>query len=200
MSPELLFPLCTFAAVTSITPGPNNTMILASGLNYGFRRSLPHLFGITCGFAFLIFCVGFGLHAVFVRFPVLQLILKYGGALYLLWLAWKLANAAPMRTDQAAASRPMGFAGAAAFQWINPKAWVMGVSAMTTYLPQGFGVADVALLSLVFGLIGTVCVGAWALFGVAMRRVLTNPRSVRVFNVVMALLLVATLYPILTAA
>ena len=199
MPPDLLLPLCTFAAVSSITPGPNNTMILASGLNYGFSRSLPHLFGICCGFTFMIFATGLGLHAVFVQVPMLQTILKYGGALYLLWLAWKLAHAAPMNAGQANLSKPMGFLNAAAFQWVNPKAWVMSVSALTTYLPQGFGVADVALLAGVFGVIGLFCVGSWALFGVAMRRVLQDPRSVRIFNVAMALLLVATLYPLLTA-
>ena len=197
MSLELILPLCTFAAVTTITPGPNNTMILASGLNYGFMRSVPHLFGICCGFAFMIFATGLGLHAVFEQVPMLQTILKYGGAIYLLWLAWKLAHAAPMKGEQAGLSKPMGFFGAAAFQWINPKAWVMALSALTTYLPQGFQVGDVALLASVFGVIGIFCVGAWALFGVAMRRVLQDPRSVRIFNVAMALLLVATLYPML---
>lgn len=197
MSLELLLPLCTFAAVSSITPGPNNAMILASGLNYGFVRSLPHLFGITCGFAFMIFATGMGLHAVFEQVPMLQVVLKYGGAIYLLWLAWKLAHAAPMSGEQAALSKPMGFFGAAAFQWINPKAWVMALSALTTYLPQGFKASDVALLAGVFGVIGIFCVGAWALFGVAMRRVLQDPRSVRIFNIAMALLLVATLYPML---
>ncbi|MYM65587.1 LysE family transporter [Pseudoduganella sp. FT55W] len=197
MSPELLLPLCTFAAVSSITPGPNNTMILASGLNYGFVRSLPHLFGITCGFTFMIFATGMGLHVVFEQFPMLQTILKYGGAIYLLWLAWKLAHAAPMTGEQASLSKPMGFFGAAAFQWINPKAWVMALSALTTYLPQGFTVLDAATLAGIFGVIGVFCVGAWAMFGVAMRRVLQDPRSVRIFNIVMALLLVATLYPML---
>lgn len=197
MSLELLLPLCTFAAISSITPGPNNTMILASGLNYGFVRSLPHLFGITCGFTFMIFATGLGLHTVFEQVPMLQSILKYGGAIYLLWLAWKLAHAAPMSGEQASLSKPMGFWGAAAFQWINPKAWVMSLSALTTYLPEGFKVVDVALLAGVFGFIGVFCVGAWALFGVAMRRLLQDPRSVRIFNVVMALALVATLYPLL---
>jgi threonine/homoserine/homoserine lactone efflux protein len=199
MSLDLLLPLCAFAAVTTITPGPNNTMILASGLNYGFARSMPHLFGICCGFTFMIFATGLGLHAVFVQFPLLQVILKYVGAIYLLWLAWKLAHAAPMSAEQTSLSKPMGFVGAAAFQWINPKAWVMALSALTTYLPQGFKVGDVALLAGVFGVIGIFCVGAWALFGVAMRRVLQDPRSVRIFNVIMALLLVATLYPMFMA-
>ena len=197
MSPDLLFPLCTFAAICTITPGPNNAMILASGLNYGFARSLPHLFGICCGFAFLIFATGLGLHAVFDQAPILQVILKYAGALYLLWLAWKLAHAAPMSAEQAGLSRPMSFFGAAAFQWINPKAWVMAVGALTTYLPPGFKALDVAMLAGVFGVIGIFCVGSWALFGVAMRRVLQGARAVRIFNLVMALLLVGSLYPIL---
>jgi len=197
MHPDLLLPLCTFATITTITPGPNNTMMLASGLNYGFTRSLPHLFGICCGFAFMIFATGLGLHAVFDQVPMLQVILKYAGALYLLWLAWKLAHAAPMSAEQAAVSKPMSFFGAAAFQWINPKCWVMAVGALTTYLPPGFKALDVAVLASVFGLVGIFCVGSWALFGMAMRRVLQDARSVRIFNLVMALLLVGSLYPIL---
>ena len=197
MSPDLLLPLCTFAVVSSITPGPNNTMILASGLNYGFKRSLPHLFGICGGFSFMVVAVGFGLQAVFEAVPMLQLILKYLGAIYLLWLAWKLAHAAPMSAEQAQLSKPLGFWGAAAFQWINPKAWVMILSAMSTYLPPHAHLADVFLLALVFLLIGFVCVGAWALFGVVLRGFLQDPRSVRIFNVSMALLLLASLYPML---
>lgn len=199
MSPDLLPPLCAFAVVSYITPGPNNAMILVSGLSYGLRRSLPHLFGITCGFSFMIFATGMGLHAVFEQFPMLQTILKYVGAIYLLWLAWKLAHAAPMSSDQARVSKPMGFFGAAAFQWVNPKAWVMAISALTTYLPHGFQVVDVAILSGIFGVVGTPCVAAWAIFGVGMRRVLQNPRSERIFNLTMAVLLVATLYPLLMA-
>lgn len=200
MSIELFLPLCTFAAISSITPGPNNTMILASGLNYGFRRSLPHLFGICSGFTFMIFATGVGLHTVFQQVPLLQVLLKYAGAAYLLWLAWKLAHAAPMSASEASTSKPMTFFAAAAFQWVNPKAWVMAIGALTTYLPAGFKVLDVAMLAAVFGLIGIFCVGAWASFGVAMRQVLQDARSVRIFNVVMALALVASLYPILQGA
>ncbi len=200
MSLELFLPLCTFAAISSITPGPNNTMMLASGLNYGLRRSLPHLFGICSGFTFMIFATGVGLHTVFQQVPMLQVLLKYAGAAYLLWLAWKLAHAAPMSASLAAGSKPMSFLAAAAFQWVNPKAWVMAIGALTTYLPAGFKVLDVAMLAAVFGVIGIFCVGSWAMFGVAMRQVLQNERSVRIFNVVMALALVASLYPILLGA
>jgi threonine/homoserine/homoserine lactone efflux protein len=192
---------CAFAVISSITPGPNNMMILASGLNFGLARSLPHLAGIVLGFAFMVLAVGLGLHAVFTALPWLQTVLKYAGAAYLLWLAWKLARAAPMGTESTGSStaRPMTFLGAAAFQWINPKGWVMAVSAVTTYLPAAFGLADAAALAAVFGLVGGPCVALWAVFGVGMRRVLQNPRSVRIFNLVTAGLLVLSLYPILFA-
>lgn len=197
MSFDQSLAFCIFAAIASITPGPNNTMIMASGLNHGFMRSLPHLLGICAGFTFMVFATGLGLHTVFVQFPVLQTILKYVGAVYLLWLAWKLARSAPMSADPAKTAKPMSFVGAAAFQWVNPKAWVMAVSALTTYLPHAFRVVDAAVMAVVFGLIGIVCVSLWAVFGVAMRQLLRNPRSVRIFNLVTAALLVASLYPIL---
>lgn len=201
MSPDTWLAFCAFAAISSITPGPNNMMILASGLNHGLVRSLPHLAGIVLGFSFMVLGVGMGLHAVFTAVPALQTVLKYAGAAYLLWLAWKLANAAPIGAESAAApaARPMTFLGAAAFQWVNPKGWVMAVSAVTTYLPADFGLADAAMLAAVFGVVGGPCVALWAVFGVGMRRVLQNPRSVRIFNRVTAGLLVLSLYPILFA-
>ena len=199
MSFDQWLAFCAFAAISSITPGPNNMMILASGLNHGLVRSLPHLAGIVLGFAFMVLAVGLGLHAVFTAMPALQTVLKYVGAAYLLWLAWRLARAEPMGTEPGgkASSRPMTFLGAAAFQWVNPKAWVMAVTAVTTYLPSAFGLIDAAALAAVFGLVGGPAVAAWAVFGVGMRRVLQNPRSVRVFNLVTAGLLVLSLYPIL---
>ncbi len=187
---------CAFAAISSITPGPNNMMIMASGLNHGLRRSLPHLAGIVLGFMFLVFATGLGLHTVFEQVPPLQMVLKYAGAAYLLWMAWQLARSGPMAASDATPPRPMGFFAAAAFQWVNPKAWVMVIGAVTTYLPPAFGVQDVALMALLYGVVGGPCVGAWAAFGLAMRGVLQDPRSVRMFNLVMAALLVASLYPI----
>jgi threonine/homoserine/homoserine lactone efflux protein len=196
MSLDQLIAFSLFAVIASVTPGPNNTMILASGLNYGFVRSLPHMAGISIGFAVLVMATGLGLHTVFIQMPILQAILKYAGAIYLLWLAWQLAHAAPMSSEQTSASRPMTFLGAAAFQWVNPKAWVMAVGALTTYLPHAFNVADVMGMALFFGLVCAPCVAIWAVFGQGMRRILQNPRTVRIFNIVMAGLLVASLYPI----
>lgn len=198
MTTDQLIAFCAFAAISSITPGPNNTMVLASGLNHGFHRSLPHIAGISIGFAILVLGTGAGLHAVFTAVPPLQTLLKYGGALYLLWLAWKLARSGPMQDNNAqGAERPMSFLGAAAFQWINPKAWVMAVGAVTTYLPHAFGLADAMLMAAVYGAICAPCVAAWAGCGVALRGWLQDPRAVRIFNVAAAALLVASLYPML---
>lgn len=197
MTTEQLLAFCAFAVITLVTPGPNNMMVLASGLNYGFVRTLPHLAGIAFGFALMVFLTGAGLHTVFVRFPVIHTVLKYVGAAYLLWLAWHLARSGPMDDERRGRERPMGFVGAAAFQWVNPKAWVMAVGAISTYLPNASHLPDVALLAVIYGMLGAPCIGLWAGFGVAMRRVLTDARSVRIFNGVAAALLVASLYPIL---
>ena len=125
MTAELLLAFAGFAFVSSVTPGPNNAMLLASGVNYGFRRTVPHIAGISLGCVAMLILVGLGLGRLFAAVPQLYLILRYAGAAYLLWLAWKIATAGPM-TDQKAASRPMTFWQAAAFQWVNPKAWILG--------------------------------------------------------------------------
>jgi threonine/homoserine/homoserine lactone efflux protein len=158
---------------------------------------VPHLIGICCGVAIMVLAVGMGLHVVFETVPVLQVVLKYLGAAYLAWLAWKLANAKPMGEGSKAVAKPMGFVGAAAFQWLNPKAWMMVVSAVTNYLPHGFHLRDVLIIAAIFIVIGLPCVGAWASFGANMQRVLRDPKSVRIFNLTMAALLLASLYPVL---
>lgn len=193
MTADQLLAFCAFAAITSITPGPNNIMMLASGVNHGFVRSMPHLAGISSGFSFMVLAMGLGMHAVFVAVPVLQSVLKYLGAAYLLWLAWRLATSAPMSSTQTTVAKPITFWGAAAFQWVNPKAWVMALGAVTAYLPHSFQLFDAALLAGVFGAVNLPCVAVWAAFGTAMRQVLQNPKSVRVFNLVTASLLVLSL-------
>ncbi|ABE49633.1 MULTISPECIES: LysE family translocator [Methylobacillus] len=197
---ELLLGLVVFATVTSITPGPNNLMLMASGLNYGFRRSLSHLLGISIGFGAMVLIIGLGAQSLFERYPLLHVLMKYAGAVYLCWLAFRIA-AAP--TDGVGGpstntAKPFTFFQAAAFQWVNPKAWVMAVAALTAYLPQPSGTADVVLLSGVFMLVNLPCVGAWAGFGVMLRRILSQPRRMRMFNRVTALLLLMSIFPILT--
>lgn len=190
--------LLLFALVSSITPGPNNTMLLASGVNFGFLRSLPHMLGISCGFALLILTVGLGLGALFERVPVLHTVLRYVGAAYLLWLAWKMARAAPPDARGDGNARPLGFLGAAAFQWVNPKAWVMAFGAITAYLPDQ-SVRSVVIVTLVFALVNLPSVGLWTGCGTMLRSLLQNPVRLRRFNLLMALLLVASLYPMLAA-
>ena len=200
MSPDLFIALISYAFVTSVTPGPNNFMLLASGVNFGLVRTIPHALGISAGFFSLLAACGLGLGALLTAFPSLHTALKFAGGAYMLYLAWRIASARSLGEGREANARPMTLLEAAAFQWVNPKAWVMAIGALTTYLPAGFKVLDVAMLAAVFGLIGIFCVGAWASFGVAMRQVLQDARSVRIFNVVMALALVASLYPILQGA
>ena len=194
---DLLTAFVLFAFVSSITPGPNNTMLLASGVNFGVRRSIPHALGISVGFMVMVMAVGLGLGEVFKAWPVLYSILRYGGAAYLLYLAWKIATSGPLGTTGPGSSRPLGFWGAAAFQWVNPKAWVMAVGAITTYTPAQGYVLNVIVIAAVFALVNLPSVGVWVMFGSALRNVLQNPRWLMLFNLLMATLLVISLYPLL---
>ncbi|MFP4893666.1 LysE family translocator [Paraburkholderia sp. EG304] len=184
-----------FALVTSITPGPNNTMLLASGVNFGFRRTLPHLSGISVGVVLLMLSVGVGLGEAFVHFPVLYTVLEVVSVAYLLYLAWKIGTSGELKLRNGE-RRPMRFHEAIAFQWVNPKAWMMVLTAATTiHLSNSFGMNAIAMAA-VFYVIGFPCICVWAGFGTAMREVLSNPKRLRIFNVAMALLLVGSLYPI----
>ncbi|MEN2469326.1 MULTISPECIES: LysE family translocator [Burkholderia] len=184
-----------FALVTSITPGPNNTMLLASGVNFGFRRTMPHLFGISIGVAILMLSVGFGLGEAFKRMPVLYTILEAASVAYLLYLAWRIGTSGEVKAH-GAKPRPMTFIEAAAFQWVNPKAWMMVLTAATTVrLSADYGM-NAAWMAVVFILIGFPCICLWAAFGLGLRRFLSNRRALRIFNVTMAVLLILSLYPL----
>lgn len=196
MTTELLLAFVAFALVTSITPGPNNMMLLASGVNFGIRRSLPHMLGISLGFMLLVIAVGMGLGQVFERLPVLHEVLRYGGAAYLLYLAWKIAQAGAPQGRDTPAAKPFTFLQAAAFQWVNPKAWIMAISAITTYTPHEGFFTNVLLIAALFALVNCPSVGLWTVAGSLLRNWLDNPRALRTFNIAMALLLVASLYPI----
>lgn len=187
-----------FAFVTSITPGPNNLMLLASGVNHGFRATIPHMLGISCGFLLMLLAVGFGLGEVFARHPVIYSMMKWAGTFYLLYLAWRIANAGIVDDAAARTGRRalLGLPGAALFQWVNPKAWVMAVSAFSIYVPPAPGWLVVTTMSVFFAAINLPCVSCWALFGSRLRRWLGDSRRARGFNIAMALLLVASLVPI----
>jgi len=192
---SLLGPLALFALVASITPGPNNVMLAASGLNFGVRRSVPHMLGVSVGFSLMLVLVGLGLGAAFQRLPVLYDVLKYAGALYLLYLAWKIATAGPLENGTTR-GRPFTFLQAALFQWVNPKAWVMAVGVIATYTPQHGFFGNLLIAALVCWAVNLPSIGVWVMFGSVLRRWLHRPAAIRGFNVTMALLLVASLYPV----
>jgi threonine/homoserine/homoserine lactone efflux protein len=198
-TPELFGALLLFAFASSITPGPNNTMLMASGANFGLRASLAHMSGVTLGFVGLIALCGLGLAGVFAAFPPLHLLLKWGGAAYLLYLAWKIGTAKGIGAG-AVGARPMTFPQAAAFQFVNPKGWAMALGTVSTYVPARGFIANLSAALLIFAAITSFSVITWTAFGVVLRRFLDRPAVLRTFNLVMALLLVASLYPLLTEA
>lgn len=195
-------PLDTFAALvlfaftTSITPGPNNMMLFTSGVNFGFRRTIPHMLGIGAGFLSLLLAVGLGLGALLHTVPALYTALKFAGGAYLLWIAWKIGSSRSLSEGKTSAA-PMSFLSAAAFQWINPKAWVMAVTAMATYTNPDLYVVSVLIVGLAFALVNVPSVSTWAGFGSALRDWLSDPVRLKWFNITMALLLVLSLWPML---
>jgi threonine/homoserine/homoserine lactone efflux protein len=197
MSFESLLALAVFAAVTSITPGPSNFMLLASGANFGFRATMPQVLGITLGFTSLLLAMGLGLGALLSAFPALHLGLKVAGASYLLYLAWRIARSSAWNDGKAARGRPLTLLESAAFQWINPKAWVVALAAVAVYTSPASPYPSIALICGVFALVNLPTVSAWAAFGVALRRFLAEPARLRRFNITMGLLLAATLWPML---
>lgn len=192
---EALAALAGFALVSSVTPGPNNLMLLTSGTNFGFIRSVPHLMGVTLGFVFLIVCVGAGLIKIFDTVPGAHLLLKTASVIYLLWLAWKIASAPPPG-DAELSAVPMTFVQASLFQWVNPKAWTMALGAISAYVPLEQPVLGVAVVAAVFGLINLPSCGLWLAMGMQFRRFMTDPVKLRAFNLTAAALLVASLYPV----
>jgi threonine/homoserine/homoserine lactone efflux protein len=184
-------PFATYTFVMSITPGPNNVMLTASGASFGFRRTLPHILGIGCGFVVQLLGVCAGLAAVFARWPQLQGTLAWLGAAYLLYLGWRMLHRTDVHGSQSV--RPLGFLQAALFQFLNPKAWVMTVTAATLFLPRELGpLASGAYMAAVMEGVGVPCMAVWALFGTALRGTIAAPRGRMIFNVVMALALVIT--------
>ncbi len=195
MSIELISAFLAFAFVSSVTPGPNNLMLMASGANFGFRRTIPHMLGIGLGFTFMVVLVGGGLMQLFDAFPVSYTVLKGGSVVYLTWLAWKIATAGQPGTGKAGGT-PLSFLQAAAFQWVNPKAWAMALTAITAYAPAR-DLSAVLFVAVIFGAVNLPTVSVWTVLGQQIKRVLTNPMRLRLFNGTMAALLLASLYPVI---
>jgi threonine/homoserine/homoserine lactone efflux protein len=194
MTHETLIALALYALVTSVTPGPNNLMLLASGVNFGFRQTIPHMLGIALGFTAMVALVGFGLGAVLTLFPIVFNVLRVLALVYMVWLSWKLASSGSLGSGDAKA-RPMTFIEAALFQWINPKAWAMALTATTLYTVPDMYYLSVILVAGTFGVINLPSVSCWAGFGVALRGFLSVPARLRIFNVGMALLLLLSTLP-----
>ncbi|MDY0329275.1 MAG: LysE family translocator [Thiomonas sp.] len=189
--------LALFAFVTSVTPGPNNLMLLASGANFGFRASIPHLLGISTGVLILLASVGLGLAELFSLWPWAEVAMKWIGALYMIYLAWRIARASPPDGSAVRESRPMRYIGAFAFQWVNPKLWLMALSVFSVYVPGSGGFSLVLAVAALFSLINLPTISVWALGGARLRHLLTEQGRVKVFNLTMAALLLATLWPML---
>ncbi len=196
MTIDLFLALLLFAFVSSITPGPNNTMVLASGVNFGVRRSIPHMLGIGCGFTLMVAIVGLGLGRIFVAYPTIYTAMKIAGGAYMLWLAWKITHAGPMGEAKTAGT-PMTFIQAALFQWVNPKGWVMAITANATYSMVGQPVLSAFIVAGAFAMMSVPSNLTWVVFGSLLRKILSDAKTLRIFNVTMAVLLVLSLAPLL---
>ena len=192
---SILFALLGFAFVATVTPGPNNLMLMAAGANFGFRRAIPHMVGIVFGVTVLTFLVGAGLMALFDAFPALGFVLKVASMAYLLWLAVKIATAKPAAGNQGSTG-PMTLIEAAAFQWINPKTWAMALSAITLYAPS-HSLSSVGIIAAVFAAVCFPAISVWTWLGTLMNKWLSSTLRLRTFNITMALLLIGSMYPVL---
>jgi len=194
---ELVFAIALFAFSAGITPGPNNIMLMTSGVNFGIKRSIPHLMGISLGFPTMILAVGLGLSAIFQAYPFIHIVIKLIGISYLLYLSWLIANSSN-KMEGKQVSKPFTFLQAAAFQWVNPKGWIMAVGAIATFtsVQQELN-SQVMTIASVFLCVAFPCAIVWLGFGVALKRLLKNERQQRIFNITMALLLVASIIPMM---
>jgi threonine/homoserine/homoserine lactone efflux protein len=194
---EIFAALAAFAFVSSITPGPNNLMLMTSGINFGMRRTVPHMLGVALGFTVMIVLIGLGIMQFIEAVPGSMLFITIASGLYLLYMAWKIAtnDTSPAESGGVSTSKPFTFLQAALFQWVNPKAWTMALTAISAYAPKSQGWIGVLVVAGVFGAINLPSTASWAVMGARMRRFLSDPVRLRTFNIVAALLLVASLYP-----
>ncbi|WP_431282776.1 LysE family translocator [Humitalea sp. 24SJ18S-53] len=193
---EYALTLFGFAIATSATPGPNVLMVAAAAAQAGVARVVPHMMGITLGFPAMLLAIALGLGWPFAAFPWLHVAMQVAGAAWLLWLAWKIASAPP--PGEAGGVVPLGFWGAAGFQWVNPKAWMIALAALPAFTTPGEPILpQAALIALVFALVSLPTLFVWAWFGTAARRLLGGGVRLRVFNGTMAFLLVLSLVPML---
>ena len=193
----MLLSIATFTLSTVMTPGPNNIMLLSSGLTFGYKRTLPHIFGVMFGFAYMDVLVGLGMGVIFEKFPIIFTILKVVGILYLFWMAYKIASSdGGYEVDKSSESKPFTFLQAAAFQWVNPKAWIMAITSISVFVTSNENsLLQVLTIAFIYLLSGVISTNSWALGGVVLKKVIKDRKSVKIFNVTMAILLVASILP-----
>lgn len=195
----MIISIATFTLSTSISPGPNNIMLLSSGLTFGYKKTIPHMTGIILGFPIMVFLVGLGMGIIFEKFPDLLSVLKFAGILYLFWMAYKIANnSSTYEIDENSKSKPFTFIQSALFQWINPKAWIMAITSISLFITTNennfFQVVIVASIYLLSAILSS---NTWIFGGVVLKKFIKNESSVRKLNIIMAILLIASVLPIL---
>ena len=194
---ELVAAMAMFAFVTSVTPGPNNMMLLASGLNFGLKRTLPHWLGVSLGHFVMLLLVGAGLESLLKAYPFVYQVMKVVGFVYLLYLAWGVARSGAPERNGEEAVQPITFLGAAAFQWVNPKAWIMAIGYFSNYMPTDASMPFVVLTCMMFSAINFPSVGLWVWLGAKLEHYLQQNSIRKIFNGTMAVLLIASMVPVL---
>ncbi len=196
MTLDVFIAFVGFIMVATVTPGPNNFMLFASGLNFGFKRTIPHILGVANGFAVLLVSVGLGLGTLLEIYPLAFTAIKVMGALYMFYLAWRIANSGPLQVGDGKA-RPLTYMEGALFQWVNPKAWVMTIVIASTYTNTDNFYLSLAIVAGVCGILNIPMVCVWPVFGTALKQFLSDPKKLRIFNIGMAIALILSLWPML---
>jgi threonine/homoserine/homoserine lactone efflux protein len=195
MNLDVLLALTLFAVVSTVTPGPNNLMLMSSGANFGFRRSMPHMTGVILGFAFMIVLVGMGLMTMFETWPISHIILKTLSVIYLIYLAYKIAFSSSPTKNCDEGAKPLTFLQACAFQWVNPKAWSMALTAISVYSPDRT-LFSIILIASIFAVANVPAGSLWTVLGQKISIILDVPRRLKIFNFTMAGCLLASIYPV----
>jgi len=195
----MVLSITSFALAGVLTPGPNNIMLLSSGLTFGYKNTIPHMLGVMLGFPIMVIFVGLGVGAIFEVFPIAFTILKFIGISYLFWMAWHIANSkGEIKTKNNKSSKPFTFIQAASFQWVNPKAWFMAITATVSFVTNvEYGFIQVLIIALIFMLSGLLSTNTWTLGGVYLKKFIKNTLHVKIFNICMAILIVASVLPVL---
>ncbi len=197
MTFDQLIPVALFVIAMVGTPGPNNLMLLTAGANFGFRRSLPHILGITMGCQVLLLAIALGLGQMFSAWPLSIVLLKLGGGGFLVWMAVQLLRPRAAALGEGAEARPLSFLQAALFQWVNPKAWLMLITGLATYVNPQQMLVSTLLIGVTFALVGLPLTCLWNVGGVALKDWLQHGRRLLHFNRLMAVLLLVSLLPLL---